>query len=255
MCVDLWTVHLGTVPYLDALSLQQRVRAARQADAIPDTVLLLEHPPVYTRGRRTGPGELPFGAEWYAERGIDVVDTDRGGKVTYHGPGQLVAYPVVRVGDVMAFVGLLERAMVEALEEEGVTGARGRAAEGRDFTGVWVGDRKLGSIGLHISHGVTMHGLAVNVDGDLAPFEWIVPCGLGGVAMTSIARETAPAAAPAAPAAAPAAPAAGPAGARTDRMACFRKRLAHRLAQDLGARQRIVTPAALERALAAVPVG
>jgi lipoyl(octanoyl) transferase len=234
--VDLWTVNLGTIPYREGLALQQRVRAARQADAIPDTVLLLEHPPVYTRGRRTGPGELPFGDEWYAERGIDVVDTDRGGKVTYHGPGQLVAYPVVRVTDVMAFVALLENAMVAALAEEGLSDARGRAADGRDFTGVWVGDRKIGSIGLHISHGVTMHGLSVNVDGDLTPFEWIVPCGLGGVGMTSIAREL-------------------PDDVRDDRMACFRKRLAHRLAADLGARQRIVTPAALERALGAVPVG
>jgi lipoyl(octanoyl) transferase len=232
--VDLWTVHLGSVPYRDALALQQRVRAARQAEAIPDTVLLLEHPPVYTRGRRAGPGELPLGEEFYALQGIEIVDVDRGGKVTYHGPGQLVAYPVVRVTDVMGFVGLLERVMVEALAEEGVDG-RGRAADGRDFTGVWVGDRKIGSIGLHISHGVTTHGLSVNVDGDLTPFEWIVPCGLGGVAMTSIAREAA--------------------GTRADCMGCFRKRLAHRLALAMGARQRLVTPARLERALAPLPVG
>jgi lipoyl(octanoyl) transferase len=236
--VDLWTVNLGTVPYREALALQQRVRAARQADAIPDTVLLLEHPPVYTRGRRTQPGELPFGDAFYAERGIDVVDVERGGKVTYHGPGQLVAYPIVRVTDVMAFVELLEAAIVEALAEEGIAGARGRSGDGRDYTGVWVGDRKLGSIGLHISHGVTMHGLSVNVDNDLAPFGWIVPCGLDGVAVTSIARELG-----------------GAEAARTDRVPCFRKRLAHRLAQDLGARQRLVTPARLERALAAVPVG
>jgi lipoate-protein ligase B len=232
--VDLWTVHMGSVPYRDALALQQRVRAARQAEAIPDTVLLLEHPPVYTRGRRAEPGELPFGEEFYAQQGIEIVDVDRGGKVTYHGPGQLVAYPVVRVTDVMGFVGLLERVTVEALAEEGVDG-RGRAADGRDFTGVWVGDRKIGSIGLHISHGVTTHGLSVNVDGDLTPFEWIVPCGLGGVAMTSIAREAA--------------------GARADCMGCFRKRLAHRLALGMGARQRLVTPARLERELAPLPVG
>jgi lipoyl(octanoyl) transferase len=232
--VDLWTVHLGSVPYRDALALQQRVRAARQAEAIPDTVLLLEHPPVYTRGRRAGPGELPLGEDFYALQGIEIVDVDRGGKVTYHGPGQLVAYPVVRVTDVMGFVGLLERVMVEALAEEGVDG-RGRAADGRDFTGVWVGDRKIGSIGLHISHGVTTHGLSVNVDGDLTPFEWIVPCGLGGVAMTSIAREAA--------------------AMRADCMGCFRKRLAHRLALAMGARQRLVTPARLERALAPLPVG
>jgi lipoate-protein ligase B len=228
--VDLWTVHLGRVPYAEALALQHRVRAARQAQAIPDTVLLLEHPPVYTRGRRSVPGELPFGEDWYAERGIEIVDVDRGGKVTYHGPGQLVAYPIVAVSNVMAFVEQLEQVMVDALREEGVD-ARGRAADGRDFTGVWVGERKIGSIGLHISHGVTMHGLSLNVDGDLAPFEWIVACGLGDVAMTSVKLETN----------------------RGGRLDCVRKRVALGLAQALGARQRLVTPQALERALDAVP--
>ena len=227
-------MHLGRVPYAEALALQQRVRAARQAGAIPDTVLLLEHPPVYTRGRRSDPGELPFGEDWYAERGIEVVDVERGGKVTFHGPGQLVAYPIVAVSDVMAFVERLERVMVDALREEGVE-ARGRAADGRDFTGVWVGERKIGSIGLHISHGVTMHGLSLNVGGDLTPFEWIVPCGLGGVAMTSVQAETG----------------------RTERLDCVRRRVALGLAEALGVRQRIVTPQALERALhaAASPVG
>jgi lipoyl(octanoyl) transferase len=228
--MDLWSVHLGRIGYRDALALQQRVRSARQQELIPDTVLTLEHDPVYTRGRRSDPAELPFEADWYAQRGIEVVDVDRGGKVTYHGPGQLVAYPIVRVEDVMGFVGDLERVMVDALAHEGVD-ARGRAHEGRDFTGVWVGDRKIGSIGLHISHGVTMHGLSLNVDGDLAPFEWIVPCGLGGVAMTSIERETG----------------------RAGRMDCVRKRVTHGLAEALGHRQRLVTPQRLERALAAVP--
>jgi lipoate-protein ligase B len=218
------------VPYAEALALQHRVRAARQADVIPNTVLLLEHPPVYTRGRRSVPGELPFGEDYYAARGIEIVDVERGGKVTYHGPGQLVAYPIVGVTDVMAFVLQLEQVMVDALRAEGVE-ARGRAADGRDFTGVWVGERKIGSIGLHVSHGVTMHGLSLNVDGDLAPFEWIVPCGLGGVAMTSVERETD----------------------RSGRLDCVRKRVALGLAQALGARQRLVTRQALERALDAVP--
>jgi lipoyl(octanoyl) transferase len=228
--VDLWTVHLGRMPYTEALALQHRVRAARQAGTIPDTVLLLEHPPVYTRGRRSAPGELPFGEEHYARQGIEIVDVDRGGKVTYHGPGQLVAYPIVAITDVMAFVTQLEQVMVDALAQEGVA-ARGRAAEGRDLTGVWAGDRKIGSIGLHISHGVTTHGLSLNVDGDLTPFAWIVPCGLGGVAMTSVEAETG----------------------RSDRLDCLRKRVAHGLAQALDARQRLITPQALERALAAVP--
>jgi lipoyl(octanoyl) transferase len=232
--VDLWTVHLGRMPYAEALALQHRVRAARQAGAVPDTVLLLEHPPVYTRGRRSVAGELPFGEEHYAAQGIEIVDVERGGKVTYHGPGQLVAYPIVGVTDVMAFVSQLEQVMVDALADEGVE-ARGRAGDGRDFTGVWVGDRKIGSIGLHISHGVTMHGLSLNVDGDLTPFQWIVPCGLGGVAMTSIERER------------------GPGRTRDACLDCVRKRVAHGLAQALSARQRLVTPQALERALDGVP--
>jgi lipoyl(octanoyl) transferase len=231
--VELWTVHLGRVPYREALELQDRVRAARQADAIPDTVLILEHPPVYTRGRRADPAELPFREDWYAAQGIEIVDVDRGGKVTYHGPGQLVAYPIVRIADVMEFVGQLEQAMIAALAEEGLS-ARGRSAEGRDFTGVWIGERKIGSIGLHISRGVTTHGLSVNVDNDLAPFGWVVACGLGDVAMTSLREEL---------------------GATSARLPCFRKRMGHRLAQVLGARQRLVTPERLERALTALPVG
>jgi lipoate-protein ligase B len=231
--MDLWSVHLGRMPYREALDLQQRVRAARQQDAIPDTVLTVEHDPVYTRGRRSDPAELPFGDDWYAQRGIDVVDVDRGGKVTYHGPGQLVAYPIVRIDDVMGFVTQLEQVMVAALREEGIADARGRARDGRDFTGVWVGDDKIGSIGLHISHGVTMHGLSINVDADLEPFTWIVPCGLGGVAMTSVQDLTG----------------------RAGRIDCVRKRVTHGLAQALDARQRIVTPQRLERALTAAPVG
>ena len=226
-------MQLGTVPYAEGLALQRRVRAARQADLIPDTALLLEHAPVYTRGRRTGPGELPLGEDFYRAQGIEIVDVDRGGKVTYHGPGQLVAYPIARVADVLGFVGRLEEAMVAALAEEGIA-ARGRAADGREFTGVWVGERKIGSIGLHVSHGVTTHGLSLNVDNDLAPFEWIVPCGLSDVAVTSVAREL---------------------GETADaRLPCLRKRLGHHLARALGARQRLVTPARLERALAAQPV-
>jgi len=230
--MELWSVHLGRVPYREALDLQQRLRAARRHDLIPDTILTQEHDPVYTRGRRSDPAELPFGDDWYAERGIDVVDVDRGGKVTYHGPGQLVAYPIVKIEDVMRFVGQLEDVMVAALHEEGIAEARGRAADGRDFTGVWVGDDKIGSIGLHISHGVTMHGLSINIDDTtLEPFTWIVPCGLGGVAMTSVERLTG----------------------RAGRLDCVRKRVTHGLAGALGARQRLVTRERLEQALAAAP--
>ena len=178
----------GMVPYEEALQLQKRLAWQRQRDEIPDVLLLLEHPPVYTRGRRSQPEELPMGPEWYEAQGIEVRDTDRGGLVTYHGPGQLVAYPIADLGaygdDVHSYVRGLERVMIETLGEAGVPA---QTIEG--LTGVWVGQRKIGSIGLHVSRGVTTHGLAINVNNDLQPFEWIVPCGIEGVAMTSVARE------------------------------------------------------------------
>lgn len=181
-------VRCGTVPYEGAWELQRQLAAKRQRGEIGDVLLLLEHPPVYTRGRRSKPEELPMGAEWYEAQGIEVLDTDRGGLVTYHGPGQLVAYPIVHLGaygdDVHEYVRGLERTMIDAL---GAAGVRASTIDG--LTGVWVGTRKIGSIGLHVSRGVTTHGLAVNVDNDLQPFEWVVPCGIEGVAMTSLARE------------------------------------------------------------------
>ncbi len=227
---ELWVCHLGMVEYREALELQERVRAARQRDELPDTLLTLEHWPVYTRGRRSGAGELPMGEDWYRMQGIDVVETDRGGKITYHGPGQLVGYPVVRVGDVVAYVRMLERALGAALADEGVT-ARGRPEDGPDFTGVWVGERKIASIGVHVQKGVSTHGFAVNVENDLQPFQWIVPCGLEGVQMTSLIRETRRSA---------------------GQMKCFRRRAAYALAEALDCRQRLVTPRRLGAALGAV---
>jgi lipoyl(octanoyl) transferase len=188
---ELWVCRLGLVEYREALALQERVRAARQAEQLPDTLLLLEHPPVYTRGRRSQPGELPMGEVWYRARGIDVVDVDRGGRLTYHGPGQLVGYPIMRVDDVIAYLRTIERAIVAALADAGVS-ARARPDEGPDFTGVWTEERKIASIGVHLSRGVTTHGFAVNVHNDLQPFGWVVPCGLDGVAMTSLLEETRP---------------------------------------------------------------
>jgi lipoyl(octanoyl) transferase len=186
---ELWVCQLETVEYREALALQERVRAARQAQAIPDTLLLLEHPRVYTRGRRSAPGELPLGEDFYRAQGIDIVDVDRGGKLTYHGPGQLVGYPIVQVVDVIAYLRTIEIAIVEALAEAGLAGARGRPQDGPDYTGVWTGDRKIASIGVHVARGVTTHGFAINVDNDLEPFAWVVACGLDGVSMTSVARE------------------------------------------------------------------
>ena len=224
--MDLWVCQLGTVEYREAYALQERVRAARQAGAIPDTLLLLEHPPVYTRGRRTGPGELPMGEDWYRSQGIDVVDVDRGGRVTYHGPGQLVGYPIMGVEDVIAFVRTMEQALVTALAEEGIE-ARARAQDGPDFTGVWAGERKIASIGIHVAKGVCTHGFAVNTDNDLQPFEWVVPCGLEGVRMTSVSRETS----------------------RHPTLPCLRKRVAHRFAEAHGLRQRLISPSRLETSI------
>ncbi len=210
---ELWVASLGRVEYGEATRLQERLRDARQEDAIPDALLLLEHEPVYTKGRRTEPGDLPMGEEWYRAQGIDVQETDRGGRVTYHGPGQLVGYPIMRIEAVRDYVAAMEGALVQALADEGIE------AEVREgVTGVWAPRGKIGSIGVHVSRGVTTHGFAVNVDSDLQPFEWIVPCGIEHVRMSSVYLETG----------------------RPD-MRCFRKRVAWRFAQAYGMRQRLVS--------------
>jgi lipoyl(octanoyl) transferase len=185
---ELWVCHLSTIPYRDALALQLRIHARRLANELPDTLLLLEHPPVYTRGRRSADGELALGEEFYRARGIEVVDTDRGGRVTYHGPGQLVGYPIMRIHDITAHLRTMESSIVAALADEGIE-AHSRCDEGPDYTGVWVQGRKIASIGVHVSRGITTHGFAVNADIDLTPFSWIVACGLPDVTMTSLARE------------------------------------------------------------------
>ncbi len=196
MSGEILVVRCGVVPYEEARQLQKRLEGERQRGEIGDVLLLLEHPAVYTRGRRSSAEELPMGAQWYEAQGIEVLDTDRGGLVTYHGPGQLVAYPIVSLApygdDVHEYVRGLERVMIGALGEHGVA-----AQIIKGLTGVWTegepppggGARKIGSIGVHVSRGVTTHGLAVNVSNDLQPFDWIVPCGIEGVAMTSLTRE------------------------------------------------------------------
>src|SRR3954447_7080640 len=215
---ELWVAHLGTLPYREGVELQERIRARRQGGEIPDALLLLEHSPVYTKGRRSRPSDLPMGEDWYRLQGIEVEDSDRGGQVTYHGPGQLVGYPIMAVHDIPAYVKTMERAVIEALAAEGI------AAEVREgLTGVWAGERKIGSIGVHVSRGVATHGFAVNVDNDLQPFEWIVPCGMEDARMTSVCSETG----------------------RADHLSCFRKRMAHAFAQAFGRRQRLVSVARL----------
>jgi lipoyl(octanoyl) transferase len=177
------------VPYPEAVALQKRLEAARQDARVPDVLLLLEHPPTYTRGRRSTADELPMGEDWYRAQGIEIADTDRGGRVTYHGPGQVVAYPIVSLrpygDDVHGYIRRIEQVVVSVLASYGIVAG---AVEG--LTGVWTSDRrKIGSIGVHVSRGVTTHGFAVNVNNDLQPFEWIVPCGIDHCQMTSVTRE------------------------------------------------------------------
>src|SRR5215207_2980821 len=185
---ELLVVRLGTLEYRAALELQEAVRERRQNDELPDVLLLVEHPPVYTQGRRSRETDLPFAPEWYAQQGIDVVPVDRGGQLTYHGPGQLVGYPIMRIDDVVGHLRTIEDALVAALGDEGIA-ARSRPDEGIEYTGVWVHDRKIASIGVHVQRQVTTHGFAINVDNDMRPFEWAVACGLHGVRMTSLADE------------------------------------------------------------------
>jgi lipoyl(octanoyl) transferase len=179
------------VPYLEALELQRSLAGAVSQGAIPDTVILLEHPPVITLGRRAESGELhvPDGAE------VEVVETDRGGKSTYHAPGQLVCYPILDLArhgqDVKKYCRDLEEALVKTLAPLGI---EAKAIEG--LTGLWVNatrpshPRKIASIGVHIHKWVTTHGYALNVDLDPAPFtEWITACGLDGASFTTVARE------------------------------------------------------------------
>jgi lipoyl(octanoyl) transferase len=182
-----YLMNLGRVPYREAWELQRSLAAAISQGAMPETVILLEHPPVVTLGRRTADDELhvPDGAP------VEIVETDRGGKSTYHGPGQLVAYPILdlkRHGkDVKRYVRDLEQALIDTLAEFELAGAR---IEG--LTGVWLESppRKIASIGVHISRWVTTHGYALNVDLDPAPFtDWITACGLEDAAFTTIARE------------------------------------------------------------------
>jgi lipoyl(octanoyl) transferase len=228
---DLLVCHLGRVPYEEGLELQERLRERVIAGELGECMLLLEHEPVYTLGRRSQEGDLPMGEDWCRAQGIDVVKTRRGGKLTYHGPGQLVGYPIMRVGDVPEFVATMERSIVGALADAGVQ-ARARSGEDREYTGVWVEDRKIASIGVHISRGVSAHGFAVNVTNDLAPFTWVVACGLPSVSMTSAAQE----------------------GSGED-VACFRKRIGHRFAETFGYRQRLISSARLVGAPQTWPPG
>jgi lipoyl(octanoyl) transferase len=187
---ELVFAHVGfgaaAVPYLAGWELQRAVHERRANGEICDTCLLLEHEPVYTAGKRTSPLDRPL-----TDPGIPVIDVDRGGKLTWHGPGQLVGYPVIALTepiDVIAYVRALEEALIRACAEVGVTGIR---VDGR--SGVWVTgdgpDRKLAAIGIRVSRGVTMHGFALNCDNDLRWYDQIVPCGISDAGTTTLAAE------------------------------------------------------------------
>ncbi|HEV7726004.1 MAG TPA: lipoyl(octanoyl) transferase LipB [Modestobacter sp.] len=187
---ELEIVRAGLVPYEQAWEMQRELHARRVDGEVPDTMLLLQHPSVYTAGKRTEPHERPMD-------GTPVIDVDRGGKITWHGPGQLVGYPIVALPDpvdVVAYVRRLEEALIEVCAGFGVDAGR---VEGR--SGVWVAadepgqgfrpERKIAAIGIRVARGVTMHGFAINCDPDLSAFGSIVPCGIPDAGVTSLSAE------------------------------------------------------------------
>ena len=183
---ELFFVLAGVVPYEEALDLQRELHARRVEGGIPDCCLLLEHEPVYTAGRRTGPLDRPV-----SDPGAPVIDVDRGGKITWHGRGQLVGYPIVKLDDpidVIAYVRAIEEAMIRSCADFGLRATR---VDGR--SGAWVsdvrGDRKVAAIGIRVARGVTMHGFALNCDNDLSWFDRIVPCGISDASVTSLTAE------------------------------------------------------------------
>lgn len=251
---ELLVSHLGLVPYEEALTLQHALREARIEERIGDVLLLLEHPPVVTRGRRSAETDLLLGEDFLRQQGFDVVTTQRGGLSTYHGPGMLVGYPIVRTPDVVAYLRTLERALVSALQEEGIEAHQRESTPEQNLTGVWVGGpselgdpataplradgapvpyagthRKIASLGVHMSRGVSTHGFAIGADNDLTPWDWFTACGLPEVRMTSVGAETG----------------------RSQTLACLRKRVAVAVARELGLRQRLISRARLEALAAA----
>ncbi|OLD90592.1 MAG: lipoyl(octanoyl) transferase [Chloroflexi bacterium 13_1_20CM_4_66_15] len=179
--------RLGLVPYPEAWALQNRLADARRAGLAPDTLILLEHPHTYTIGRSGTRDHVFLTESELAARGITCLDVDRGGDVTYHGPGQLVGYPIFDLGpqpDVGRYLRNLEDCLIETLADFGI--AAGRLS---GYTGVWIGDRKIAAIGVKVSQGVTTHGFALNVSTDLSLFTHILPCGIPDKGVTSMALE------------------------------------------------------------------
>jgi lipoate-protein ligase B len=185
----LWVERLGTMPYAEALELQRQAARARISGLIPeDLLLLVEHPPVVTLGRSTKAGHLLASVETLAQRGVELFDVERGGDVTFHGPGQLVGYPIIDLKrhkrDLHWYLRQVEQALIDALDQFGIVAERNPG-----LTGVWTQGRKIASIGVHARDWVTWHGFALNVTTDLRFFELIVPCGINAVTMTSIEHE------------------------------------------------------------------
>ena len=184
-------VDLGLIPYAEAYALQKRVVAARKLSGIEDVLLFCEHPHVITQGRNGKKEHMLAGENVLRQKGVEFFETSRGGDVTYHGPGQIVTYPILNLGairrDVVWYVRMLEEAMIRATAEFGIEAKR---ESGK--TGIWVGEgklgEKLGAIGVHISRWVTSHGLAYNVSTDLRNFELIVPCGIADRKVTSLEK-------------------------------------------------------------------
>ncbi len=186
--------YLGRRPYRETWAWQRELVAQRKAGAIPDTLLLLEHDPVITVGRNAGTASLLLDEAGYAARGVELVISDRGGDATYHGPGQIVAYPIFDLRpdwmDIKRFVRMLEQAMIDTCADHGVAAGRLPGEPGTWLDGPdGVPDRKIGAVGLRFSRWVTQHGLALNVNTDLAAFDLIVPCGIQGKGVTSLQRE------------------------------------------------------------------
>lgn len=188
---ELWVVSLGRMPYGDALELQRSLARERISGAIPeDMLLLVEHPPVVTLGRsvKGGARNLMVSSDYLASRGVELFDVERGGDVTFHGPGQLVGYPIIDLKrhrqDLHWFLRQVEEGLIRTLASYSIPAERNPG-----LTGVWTAGRKIASIGVHARDWVTWHGFALNVTTDLSYFELIVPCGIEGVTMTSIANE------------------------------------------------------------------
>jgi lipoyl(octanoyl) transferase len=182
-------VRLGRMAYPEALDIQEKLLARRQAGLIGDALLLTEHPPVLTIGRRGSEANIRVSREWLAAQGVSVYPVSRGGDITYHGPGQIVGYPIMdlkeRGRDIKVFVSNVKEVFIRLMREEyGIEASGGE----REYTGVWVGDEKIAAIGIAVKRWVTMHGAAFNVNTDLSHFKWIVPCGLSDRGVTSLEK-------------------------------------------------------------------